>query len=161
LDILYKWDTAASERQGEAMEDPVAQALDRLTAELSEQNTQLSKQNTRLAALEVVVGDAYRMMCADTGVVTTPPEEDFGELQVPEELVRALRRMPASATIAVPMNVPGVGDVVAHVDPTGDADPQAQMHGIIAALRPFAMGGPRVRTSHTASASGSATSGHP
>lgn len=135
------------------MEDPVAEALDRLTAEMSEQNT-------RLAALEVVVVHACRMMSADTGN-RQPPEEDPGRLQVPEELVRALQGVPASATIAVPLDVPGVGGVVAHVDPTGEADPQAQMHGIIAALRPFAMGGPRVRTSHTAAASGSATSGHP
>lgn len=81
----------------------------------------------RVAVLELA-GRSTEVVHADCQRETTVPHP------APPQLVDALHGPARRAPIAVPLEIPGRGTVVAHIDPDPDADPDETMGGIVMAM---------------------------
>lgn len=109
---------------------------------------------TRVSALELLARTAMVR-----GVGHGPPKSP----PAPQELVEALNSPLTGSPIAVPLDVPGIGPVVVHVDPDPTADAQLEMSGVVTSLRQHRSHIEESRgqhPSHAARVSGGAARGH-
>ncbi|MCW2899780.1 MAG: hypothetical protein JWO67_2045 [Streptosporangiaceae bacterium] len=84
--------------------------------------------NERVATLELAARSAEAIQAA------YQPEHAPSE-PAPPQLVNALRGPNRGAPIAVPLDIPGMGTLVGHIDPAVDVDPDKTWRGVVTAFR--------------------------